>query len=139
MDVKVTWNGNLNFTGTAGTGISIPIDTSIEGGGSGAGISPMQLVAIGLAGCTGMDVISILEKKRQEVTAFEVKVSTERAESHPHVFTHMLVEYVITGRNIDPNAAERAVELSTTRYCSVQAMLQKTAQIEHKITLLEPV
>jgi putative redox protein len=135
MDAKVTWRGNLNFTGRASSGFEIPVGANTENGGDRDGMSPMELVAVSLAGCTAMDVISILKKKQQNVTAFEVKVTTERGESHPHVFTHILVEYVVTGFNIDPAAVNRSVELSTTKYCSVQAMLEKAVPIEHKITI----
>jgi putative redox protein len=139
MEAKVTWKGKMSFTGEAGSGFSVPLGTSVESGGSNDGFTPMQLVAVGLAGCTAMDVISILQKKQQDVTAFEVKVTAERVETHPRIFSHMLVEYIITGHNIDPNTANRAVELSTTKYCSVQAMLDKAVPIEHKITNLESV
>jgi putative redox protein len=137
MDAKVIWNGNMSFTGSTGSELSLPIDTSLEHGGMGPGFSPMALVLVGLAGCTGMDVIDILRKKRQDVTAFEVKVHGDRVEEHPKVYNHIVVEYVVTGHAVDPAAVERAVDLSVTKYCSVQAMLSKTAEVEHRITLLE--
>jgi putative redox protein len=84
-----------------------------------------------------MDVISILKKKRQEITAFEVSAEIERAEEHPKVFTKIILEYKVTGKNLDQEAVERAVELSETRYCPAQAMLAETADITHKITLQE--
>ena len=136
MDAKVVWNGKLNFVGSAdGSGWSVPVQSS-EPEGDGQGFRPMELLAVGLAGCTAMDVISILEKKRQQVTAFEVRVHADRADEHPKVFTHMVVEYVVTGKDIDPAAVARAVELSETKYCSAQAMLRKAAPIESKITIL---
>ena len=137
MDAKVTWNGDMRFTGTATSGFTIPIGTRNEDGSYTTGTSPLELLAIGLVGCTGMDVISILEKKRQAVTGFEVKTHIERATEHPRVFSHVMVEYVVTGKKIDPEAVERAVELSVTKYCSAQAMLSKTVPIEHKITIIE--
>ena len=139
MDAKVTWKGKLAFEGVANSGFTIPLDTRIENGGDSSGSSPMELVLVGLAGCTAMDVIDILRKKRQEVTAFEVRVHGDRTTEHPQVFNHIQVEYVITGHHIDPMAADRSVELSASRYCSVQAMLSKTAQVEHKVTLIEAV
>jgi putative redox protein len=139
MDAKVTWKGKMAFTGTAHEGFDIPIDTRVESGGDGSGTSPMELVLIGLAGCTAMDVIDIMRKKKQDVTACEVRVHGDRADDYPRVFNHITVEYVLTGHNLDLAAANRSVELSVTRYCSVQAMLSKTAQIERKITLLEAV
>ena len=137
MDAKVTWKGNLAFEGTTNSGFNIPLDTRLEIGGDGSGSSPMELVLVGLAGCTAMDVIDILRKKRQDVTAFEVRVHGDRTTEHPRVFNHIQVEYVITGHHIDPVAADRSIELSATRYCSVQAMLSKTAQIEHTVNLVE--
>jgi putative redox protein len=135
MDVKVNWKGKLAFDGMVGRGLQLPLDTSIESGGEDQGFRPMELLLLGLAGCTGMDVISILQKKRQEVSAFEIRVHGDRAEEHPKVFTHIVIEYIVTGKNIDPAAVARAVELSETRYCSASAMLRKAAQIEHKITI----
>jgi putative redox protein len=84
-----------------------------------------------------MDVISILEKKRQQVTAFEVKTQGQRAADHPRIFTDIEIEYIVTGHNIDSAAVQRAVELSESKYCSAQAMLSKAARITNKITILE--
>ncbi len=136
MDAKVTWKHNLSFTGIGRFGFSFPIGTAAPAGDND-GTSPMELLGISLAGCTAMDVIDILRKKRQDVTGFEVRVHGDAAAEHPHVFTHMLVEYVVTGHHVEQAAVERAVELSVTKYCSVMAMLKKAAEIEHKITILE--
>lgn len=136
MEAKVTWKGGLSFDGSADAGFFVPLDGSLDVGGKGAGFLPMELMAIGLAGCTAMDVISILRKKQQDVTAFEVKTHAQRADSHPKVFTHILLEYIVTGRNIDPAAVERAIELSETKYCPSQAMLAKAVTIEHTYTIL---
>ncbi|GAP14132.1 predicted redox protein, regulator of disulfide bond formation [Longilinea arvoryzae] len=133
---RVIWKSGLSFEGKADSGFSLPLDTSLASGG-GTGFSPMELLLVGLAGCTGMDVISILKKKQQDVTGLEVAVHGERADSEPRVYTHITVEYIVTGRKIDPAAVERAIQLSETKYCSVEAMLDKTASIEHKITLQE--
>jgi putative redox protein len=135
MDAKVTWTGKMAFDGTAGSGYHLPLDTSVDSGGENQGFRPMELLLVGLAGCTGMDVISILKKKRQEVEAFEIRVNGERVDDHPRIFNHILIEYVVKGKNIDPLAVARAVELSETRYCSANAMLSKAAKIEHKITI----
>jgi putative redox protein len=137
MEAKVTWKERMSFDGTATSGFSLPLGTRKDQGGDEDGFSPMELLLVGLAGCTGMDVISILQKKRQDVTGFEVRVQGDRAEDHPKVFTQIVIEYVVTGRGLDPAAVERAVELSSTKYCSAQAMLGKTAAIEEKITILE--
>ena len=137
MEAKVTWKNKLAFDGTAGSGFILPLDGRIGHGGDGNGFSPMELLLVGLAGCTGMDVVDILRKKRQDVTGFEVSVQAERASEHPKVFTHITVEYVVSGHSIDPKAVDRAIELSTTKYCSASAMLEKASQIEHKATILE--
>ena len=137
MESKVVWKGGLAFTGSSDSGYLIPLDAKKSAGGHDLGFQPLQLFAIGLVGCTAMDVISILEKKRQEVTDFEVSAHIQRAEEHPRVFTRILIEYTVTGKNLDRAAVERAVELSETRYCPAQAMLEKSTQISHKITLIE--
>jgi putative redox protein len=137
MEGKVTWKGNLSFTGTADTGFSVPLGAEPQVGGDNDGFRPMELIAIGLAGCTAMDVISILKKKQQDVVSFEVVIYADRQEQHPRVFTRAVIEYVITGHNVDPAAVDRAVELSVTKYCPAQAMLVKAFPIEHKITIRE--
>jgi putative redox protein len=136
MEASVKWNGKISFTGSAGSGFSIPLDSSKDSGGDDQGFRPLELLLVGLAGCTAMDVISILVKKRQNVTSFDVKVHADRAADHPKIFTHIVVEYIVGGTGVDPAAVERAVELSKTKYCSANAMLAKAAAIEHKITLL---
>lgn len=136
-DAKVIWKSNLQFEGSAKSGFNIPLDTSLSDGG-GNGFSPMELLLVGLAGCTGMDVISILRKKQQDITAFEVAVHGDRAADHPHIYTHITVEYLLTGRNINLAAVDRAIELSETKYCSVHAMLSKAAVIDHLVSIKEP-
>jgi putative redox protein len=137
MDAKVVWQNGLSFTGTADTGFTLPLGAESAVGGNEDGFRPIELIAIGLAGCTGMDVISILKKKQQDVTAFDVKVHAERSTEHPKVIMHAVVEYIVTGHNINPEAVKRAVELSVTKYCPAQAMLVKAFPIEQKITIVE--
>ncbi len=137
MEAKVVWKGRMSFDGSASRDFIVPLGTSSASGGDDDGFSPMELILVGLAGCTAMDVISILEKKRQEVTNFEVRVQGERAQDHPKVFTSIQIEFIVTGHHVDPVAVERSVELSATKYCSVSAMLEKSAKIEHKVTVLE--
>lgn len=137
MDAKVTWQGRMSFTGSANSGFPIQLGTDPAVGGDNDGARPMELIAIGLAGCTAMDVISILQKKRQDVTAFEVRVHGDRADEHPKVFTKITIEYLIEGRNIDPAAVERAMELSETKYCPAQAMLGKVVPIALKYKITE--
>jgi len=136
MDAKVIWKNKMSFEGCADSGFSVPLGTTPEVGGDNDGFQPMELIAIGIAGCTAMDVISILQKKRQEVTSFKVLVHGERATEHPKVFTHLTIEYVIGGNNLLKEAVERAVELSETKYCPAQAMFKKVAPMDLKITYL---
>ncbi|NMB54857.1 MAG: OsmC family protein [Leptolinea sp.] len=135
MEAKVVWKNGMTFAGTSESGFSVPMGTSSDLGGADDGFRPMELIAIGLAGCTGMDVISILSKKKQKVTNFEVRIHAEKATEHPKVFTGIEVEYYVTGEEIDKAAVERAVELSITKYCPAQAMLSKAVPITHKITI----
>ena len=96
----------------------------------------MELLLISLAGCTAMDVVSILRKKRQNLTGFEIRVHGNRATDHPKVFTDFELEYIVHGVNIDPAAVERAIQLSTENYCSAHAMLEKAAHIRTRYTII---
>ena len=127
-DARVVWQGGLAFEGTAGSGFSVRLDTISEEGG-GTGLGPIELVLVGLAGCTAMDVIWILKKKRQEVTAFEVLAHGERADDDPKVFTDITLEYVVRGHDVDPHAVAHSIKLSEQKYCSVMGMLKKAASI----------
>jgi len=137
MDAKVMWHNRLTFTGTAETGFSLPLGSDPSVGGDNDGFRPMELIAIGLAGCTAMDVISVLSKKRQEVTSFEVQVQTDRAEEQPKVFTHANIEYYVTGHHVEEAAVMRSIELSATRYCPAIAMFSKVMPIDFKYHLFE--
>ncbi len=137
MNAKVTWSGRMSFNGTSDSGFEVPLGTIPAVGGDDDGFRPMELVALGLAGCTAMDVISILTKKRQEVTAYEVTVNTDRADEHPKVFTAATIEYHVTGKNINQKAVLRAMELSAVRYCPAQAMLAQVFPIELKYFIYE--
>ena len=127
----------MQFEGTADSGHKLILDSSPEVGGADSGFRPMELMAISLAGCTAMEVISILRKKRQEVTGFEVKVDAPRAKDHPHVFTEMTVTYVLRGRGIDAASVERAMQLSEEKYCPAQAMLRQAAPIKLAYEIIE--
>jgi len=137
MDAKVTWKGRLSFTGSAETGFEIPIGADPKVGGDNDGFRPMELMAISLAGCTAMDVISIIQKKRQEVTGYEVKVHAEQAADYPKVYTEATIEYHVTGKAVDEQAVLRAIELSAVRYCPAQAMLSKVFPIASKYFIYE--
>jgi putative redox protein len=137
MDATVTWKGRMSFSGTADTGFILPLGTNSDVGGDNDGFRPLELFAISLAGCSGMDVISILKKKKQDVTGYEVRVHAEQREERPHVFTHITVEHVVTGRQVSEEAVRRSIELSVTKYCAAQAMLSQVTQIEHTYLILE--
>lgn len=130
MNAKVTWQQGMSFQGSADTGFMVPLGASKDVGGQEDGFRPMELIATGLAGCTAMDVVSILRKKRQDVSAFEVVVHADRATEHPKVFTKAVIEYHVTGRAIDEAAVRRAIELSAERYCPAQAMLSGVFPID---------
>lgn len=137
MEAKTIWQGNLSFVGTADSGFKVPLGSRAEAGGDEGGFRPMELFAIALAGCTAMDVISILSKKRQEITDFEVQVHAQRATEHPKVFTQATIEYLVTGRGVDEAALVRSIELSATRYCPAQAMFEKVFPIELLYSIFE--
>jgi len=137
MEAKVNWHGRLTFTGSAETGFEVPLGASPAVGGDNDGFRPMELMAISLAGCTAMDVISILRKKRQDVMDFEVQVHAKQATDHPRVFTQATIHYIITGHNVDEKAVVRAMELSATRYCPAQNMLAKVLPITLQYQIFE--
>ncbi len=138
MDAKVTLLKRMNFDATASySNWHVPLDTVPEVGGDEQGFQPMELMLVSLLGCTAMDVISILRKKRQEVTGFEVKGHAERADRHPKVFTHITIEYHVTGKNVDEKAVVRSIELSAIRYCPAQGMLAKVVPIRLKYFIYE--
>ena len=105
------------------------LDAREEVGGRGAGADPIHLLLLGLSGCTGMDVISILRKKRQQVSGLRVEVQGTRVDEHPKIYNYIEVLYRVRGKDVDPKAVERSIELSKTRYCPAMAMLGKTAKI----------
>lgn len=135
MNAKVVWKNRLSFTGSAESGFEVPLGTSPEVGGDDDGLRPMELLAIGLAGCTAMDVISILKKKKQDVSSFEVHVHADVSNEHPKVFSRITIEYIVGGAQVERSAVERAVQLSAEKYCPAQAMFSKILPIELKINL----
>jgi putative redox protein len=129
MQAEVTWKTELAFDGRSHSGHTIPLDgdsTHINGA------SPVELVLIGLCGCTAIDVLSILKKKREPVTGLKVSANAEQAADPPTVFTHIKLTYRVSGA-VSHKAMEDAVRLSETKYCSVAAMVSKTAKIEYEI------
>ena len=130
MKVAVQWQENMTFLGTPDSGFAVQMDADTSFGGTNRGVRPMEMIALGLAGCTAMDVISILQKKRQQVTKFEVRVNAPRSAEHPHVFTQALITYVVTGKNVNESAVLRSIELAATKYCPAQLMLGEVFPME---------
>jgi putative redox protein len=137
MAVQATLETGMRFEVEAGSGHRVTLDAAEHSGGHNEGFRPMEMLLVGLAGCTGMDVISILRKKRQDVTGYEVHVQGVRAEDHPMVFVEITVEHVVTGHHIQPEAVARAIELSEERYCGAGAMLGKVAHLTHTYRIVE--
>jgi putative redox protein len=135
MDAKVTWKGKMAFEAVADSGKPILLDSAPDAGRLGPG--PMELIAMSMAGCTAMDVISIMEKKKQAVTSFEVKVHAERAEDYPKVYTRAEIEYQVTGHALDEASVLRAIELSIQKYCPVHAMLSQVFPISQRYVIFE--
>ncbi len=136
---KVVWKGDMTFEGLGSTwpGGIIPLDAEEAVGGHDRGFRPLELLLVALAGCTAMDVISILRKKQQTVTAFEVEVEGIQVEEHPRYFGTINVVYRVTGHNVDEKAVARAIELSETKYCGASAMLREKARITSRYEILE--
>lgn len=133
MHVEAKWQNGWRFEAETGSGFSVALD----GASPHMAMSPMEMLLVALAGCTGVSVISVLQKMRQEVTGYEIRVSGTRAETHPKVFTEIAVEHIFSGHDLRPENVARAIELSETRYCGVSAMLDKTAKITHSYKISE--
>lgn len=129
--------GPMRFDVLTGSQGRVTVDVGAGDGGTSAGPSPMELLLVALAGCTGMDTISILRKKRQQVTGYVIDVRGVRADDHPRVYTAITVEHLVTGHAVDPQAVRRAIELTETKYCPVGAMLGKATTITHSFRIEE--
>jgi putative redox protein len=127
----------VTFIGKADSNHWVTMDGPDNFGGSDAGIRPKELLLLALGGCTGSDVVTILQKKKIKLDGFEMNVSAEVQETHPQVYTKIDLEYVFYGKNVPIEAVERAIELSLTTYCSVTAMLQKAIEINHSYRIVE--
>jgi putative redox protein len=127
----------MAFQADTGSGHSVALDAAADVGGTDCGPRPMEMLLVGLGGCTGMDVISILRKMRQDVSRYEIRLKGQRASDHPRVFTTISVEHVVHGHGLSAESVRRAVELSATRYCSAAAMLGKVARIEESYRMVD--
>jgi putative redox protein len=129
IHAQLNWTDGMQFVARAGDGPAVVLDSS----DGGSGPSPMELVLIGVAGCTAFDVISIMQKKRAPIIDFKVNISGERAEEHPRRYTNIHIEYVLRGRDIKPKAVEQAIQLSQEKYCGASASLNAEINTTYRI------
>ena len=137
MQARATWVDGRMFVGESGSGHSVVMDGAPDAGGRNAGIRPMEMLLIGLAGCTAFDVVHILERGREAVTSCVVDVDADRAAEDPKIFTKIRLRYRIGGRNLSAAKAERAAALSAEKYCSASIMLGAMAEISHEVELFD--
>lgn len=137
MKTRVKWIEDLCLFAESGSGHGMILDGAPEVGGRNAGTRPMELLLIGLGGCTAMDVVTILRKQRQAVTDCVIEIEGERALDPPKIYTKIHVHYIVTGKNLNEKHVKRAIDLSVEGYCSVQAMLEKSATITHDYEIVE--
>ncbi len=127
----------MTFVGESPSGHSVVMDGAPESGGRDLGIRPMEMLILGLGGCTSFDVVSILQKSRQAMVECEVEIEAERASEVPKVFTRIHLHFIVKGNQLDPKKVAKAIELSAEKYCSASRMLEKTAEITHDFEIVE--
>jgi len=137
MKCRVKWLDHMTFVGESGSGHAVVMDSAPEHGGRNLGIRPMEMLLLGLAGCTAFDVVMILNKSRQDIVDCEVLVDSDRAHEVPKVFTRIHIHFVISGNDLDAAKVEKAVNLSAEKYCSASKMLSATAEITHDFEIVE--
>ena len=137
MKATIKWSGGVSFTGAADSGHTVIMDGALEAGGQNQGARPMELVLIGMGGCTAFDVVHILRKSRQDISDCVAEIEAKRAETDPKVFTNIHIHFIVTGKNLDAKKVQHAIELSATKYCSASIMLAKTAKITHDFEIVE--
>jgi putative redox protein len=137
MKATIKWVGEVGFEGSADSGHTVMMDGPPDHGGKNRGSRPMELVLIGMGGCTAFDVVHILKKGRQEITDCVAQVEAERADTDPKVFIKIHIHFVVTGRKLDPKRVDNAIRLSAEKYCSASIMLGKTARITHDFEIVE--
>ncbi len=135
MKARVKWVQDVMFLGESGSGHSVVMDGAPDAGGRNVGFRPMEMMLMGLAGCSAFDVVLILKRSREDITDCVVDVDGDRADTDPKVFTNVRMHYIVTGRNLDAKKVERAVKLSEEKYCSASAMFGKTATLTHTIEI----
>jgi putative redox protein len=139
MDCTVRWTGlsGMSFLAETGSGHLVTMDGAPDGGGRNLAPRPMEVVLAGTGGCTAYDVVLILRKSGQDIRGCEVKLTSERAEKDPKVFTKIHFHFTVTGRKLKPNLVERAIKLSHEKYCSASIMLEKTAELTHSFDIID--
>ncbi|HXX58862.1 MAG TPA: OsmC family protein [Thermodesulfovibrionales bacterium] len=137
MEARVKYIDGLQFVGEASSGHAIVMDGDTTFGGRNTAVRPTELLLIGLGGCSGMDVISLLKKKRQEVKGLEIFLKGTKAESHPQKFTQISLEFVVTGRDLSEEAVKRSIDLSMEKYCSVKATIDASVEIAVSYRIVE--
>ena len=137
MNISVNWIDGMLMVGKSHSGHSITMDGPPEIGGNNLGVRPMEMLLLGVAGCTMIDVVTTLKKMRQDLTKCETKLSAERADEHPKVFTDIHIQFIVKGQDLDPKKVEKAITLSAEKYCSASIMLGKTASITHDFEIVE--
>lgn len=137
MKARVQWLDGRAFVAESGSGHAVVMDGSPEAGGRNIGIRPMEMLLLGLGGCTAFDIVMILERMREKVTALDIALEADRAAEDPKVFTTVRLVYKLRGYGLKPANVERAVNLSAEKYCSASIMIGKTAKIEHAWTIEE--
>ena len=137
MKARVQWLDGRAFVGESGSGHAVVMDGAPEAGGRNIGIRPMEMMLLGLGGCTAFDIVMILERMREKVTGVDIALEGERAKEDPKVYTHVKLIYRVTGRNLKRANVERAVNLSAEKYCSATAMFAKSATIEHSVEIID--
>ena len=137
MNLSVNWVDGMLMVGKSHSGHSITMDGPIEIGGENLGVRPMEMLLLGVAGCTMIDVVTTLKKMRQDLSHCETKISAERAIEHPKVFTDIHIKFIVKGKDLDSKKVDKAITLSAEKYCSASIMLGKTAKITHDFEVLE--
>lgn len=137
LEALVRWTNGMQFLGQSGSNHAVVMDTKADHGGANTAPTPMELVLIALAGCTGMDVVSLLKKMRADFSRFEIKVKGERREEHPKTFTRIDLEYVVYGKDVNEQAVKRAIELSQEKYCSVSALLKPNCPVNYTYQIVQ--
>ncbi|HRF62426.1 MAG TPA: OsmC family protein [Candidatus Competibacter sp.] len=137
MKTRITWLEDMTYVAQSASGHALVLDGPPELGGHNLGPRPMEMLLMGMGGCTAVDVVHILRKARQDLRGCELQLEAERADSDPKVFTDIRVHFILTGKNLSTKHVERAIELSAEKYCSASIMLGKTAQISHTFEIRE--